>query len=70
MPSLESKCKGKNCRADIIFCTVDGKKQVLNRVRTRGYTIDEHGEGHDEGLMHVSHFATCPDRDQFRKRFL
>jgi hypothetical protein len=55
--------KCRSCRADIVWLmTVGGKRMPVNAETVRaGDTIYEHGR-------HVSHFSTCPEQEQWRRK--
>lgn len=57
----ESTCKG--CHAPVLWIKVSLKAQIVNKAVTVTYT--------EEGVKqvgHMSHFATCPTADRFRKK--
>lgn len=59
---FETKCSG--CDALIVwFRTKSGKRMPVNAETTKPTDAE-----HQLDLKrHVSHFATCPERDKFRK---
>lgn len=56
-------CRGKDCKADVIWLpTKEGKRMPVN---PENVAADDYLFRHDH---HVSHFADCPNADQFRRK--
>lgn len=56
------KCSASNCGASIIFLpTSSGRSMPIN-----ADTVDKEDEIYTHG-KHVSHFATCPAHEKFRR---
>jgi hypothetical protein len=49
-----------------LVAIVNGQPQSLGLKAARELGFDV--EAHPETLVHVAHFATCPERDRFRRR--
>lgn len=67
-----AKCRG--CGAEIIWAfTADGHRMPLDAKFEGRFVLDRHKR--DDGTLlasaratYLSHFATCPQADKFRKR--
>lgn len=54
----------RSCGADIVWMkTVNGKSIPVD-----AETVHDSGAELFDSNFHVSHFATCPDADKFRKK--
>lgn len=65
MSEETSKCR--SCDSDIVWADVNGKKIPLNKRRVRVYGLGTDGGAVDNGVMHISHFNTCPDATKWSK---
>jgi hypothetical protein len=68
---MANKCRG--CGADIIWVTTDrGRTMPLDAKPEKRFVIDVFidGKAHRAELVdtYISHFATCPRADEFRKK--
>lgn len=62
-----TKCKA--CNADIMFVTtVLGRKHPVNLPAVKMWVRDPDENFYSFSDCHTSHFATCPNADQFRKK--
>jgi len=66
-----SKCR--SCKAEIIWAaTESGRAMPLDAKPEKRFVLMEiQGGGADEAVAvdtYVSHFATCPEADKFRKK--
>ena len=63
--------KCKSCQANIIWITFQGKSIPLDAAPVTGFVRvdDDGGVGHTwvNSVLHINHFATCPDADEHRK---
>lgn len=69
---MASRCE--ECGAEIIWATTDkGRKMPLDAKPVRGFAIRPVARGNPgeytciSAAIHVTHFATCPHADMFRR---